>query len=314
MNARKPRILFVDDEERIVRSLAMAFRTQFDVRATTDPSEAIRLLAAERIDVLVSDQRMPQMMGVELLRRSRETSPGTMRILLTGYSDLADIAGSINEGEVFRFVCKPWDHDELKGTLQRAAEIASATQLEAGTSVAERGDAAPLAVLVVDDAEEAFRAMRDLLGPRYAVVWANTIESAFALLAERQIGLVITDARVAGQDITPALMKLKQVSPGTLTIILSALQDARALIDLINRGQVFRYLPKPIRPNMLRLSADAAAAHLRALAAHPALQARHEVVVSAPEAESPVAQRLSGRIGELLSRIRGRLGAGASAS
>ena len=71
------------------------------------------------IHVVVSDQRMPSMTGVELLRQVKELSPNSVRMLLTGYSDLAAIVGSINEGEVFRFVKKPWDNAEMQKTHRR---------------------------------------------------------------------------------------------------------------------------------------------------------------------------------------------------
>jgi serine/threonine-protein kinase len=74
--------------------------------------------------VIVSDQRMPGMTGVELLRQSRDISPRSVRILLTGYSDLASIVGSINDGEIYRFISKPWDNQELATTIGEAATIA----------------------------------------------------------------------------------------------------------------------------------------------------------------------------------------------
>ena len=74
--------------------------------------------------VIISDQRMPVMPGVELLRQAREISPHSVRILLTGYSDLASIVGSINDGEVYRFISKPWDNQDLQTTVAEAVTIA----------------------------------------------------------------------------------------------------------------------------------------------------------------------------------------------
>ena len=74
--------------------------------------------------VVISDQRMPEMTGVEFLRQVKDFAPQTVRILLTGYSDLASIVGSINEGEVFRFISKPWDNAEIQKTIGEAAAIA----------------------------------------------------------------------------------------------------------------------------------------------------------------------------------------------
>ena len=88
MSPSPVRILFVDDEERILRSLAMQFRRHYEVLTESDPRRALERLKTERIQVLVSDQRMPQMSGAELLAQARERYPETLRILLTGYSDL----------------------------------------------------------------------------------------------------------------------------------------------------------------------------------------------------------------------------------
>ncbi|MEZ5477768.1 MAG: response regulator [Thiolinea sp.] len=81
----KPKILFVDDEERILNSLRALFRLNYDVTVTTDGYHALELLQREHFHLLVSDQRMPVMQGVELLRRARNVSPNTVRILLTGF-------------------------------------------------------------------------------------------------------------------------------------------------------------------------------------------------------------------------------------
>lgn len=301
-----PRILFVDDEERILRSLVMMFKSSFQVHSTTDPDEALALLRKHHFHVIVSDQRMPQMLGVDLLRRARETSPNTMRLLLTGYSDLAAIVGSINEGEIFRYINKPWDPEDLRNTLQRAAEIG--VQLEAAANQpAPRPVSTPadLKVLVIDDSEAIFEEVRQHLGKRFEVRWGPTLEDAFGMLSEDNYALVLTDVKLKGQDITPAIKSLKQVSPTTLTLILSVFQDSRLLIDLINQGQVFRYLPKPIRPNMLQLSVDAAVGHYHRLRAAPVLQKQHEVAEAPKAATASIPTRVLG----FLKRIRDRFSA-----
>src|SRR5262245_3668290 len=93
----KARILFVDDEERILNALKSIFRSKYHVFTATSGDQAFEFLKRFRVHLVVSDQRMPGMPGVELLRRAKELSPTTVRILLTGYSDLASIVGSINE-------------------------------------------------------------------------------------------------------------------------------------------------------------------------------------------------------------------------
>ena len=124
MSPSPVRILFVDDEERILRSLAMQFRRHYEVLTESDPRRALERLKTERIQVLVSDQRMPQMSGAELLAQARERYPETLRILLTGYSDLDAAVDALNDG-IFRYLTKPWNPQEMAFTLRQAAEIAS---------------------------------------------------------------------------------------------------------------------------------------------------------------------------------------------
>ena len=107
---KKEKILCVDDEVQIVISLRALLRSKYEVLIATSGEEALDILRKDNtIRVLISDQRMPKMLGAEVLREARKISPGTMRLLLTGYSDLQAIIDSINEGEVFRFINKPWN-------------------------------------------------------------------------------------------------------------------------------------------------------------------------------------------------------------
>ena len=118
--AAKTRVLFVDDEERILTALKSIFRSKYHVLTAANGQEALDFIQRFKIPVIVSDQRMPGMLGVDLLRQSRELAPDSVRILLTGYSDLASIVGSINDGEVFRFISKPWDNQELQQVIAEA--------------------------------------------------------------------------------------------------------------------------------------------------------------------------------------------------
>lgn len=127
---KKPSVLFVDDEQRVLNSMRALFRREYDVHMTTVGSEAIKILKDNTIDVIVCDQRMPEMTGVEVLGAGKEVSPATVRILLTGYADLDAIEGSINVGEVFRFLSKPCPPNHLRETLKLAVDIAKTTRAE----------------------------------------------------------------------------------------------------------------------------------------------------------------------------------------
>lgn len=114
------KVLFVDDEKRVLNSMRGMFRRDYELFLTTEGAEAVSAVCANDVDVVVADQRMPGMSGVEVLERVREKSPRTVRILLTGYADPDAIQGSINVGEVFRFLSKPCPPALLRETLDLA--------------------------------------------------------------------------------------------------------------------------------------------------------------------------------------------------
>lgn len=318
----RPTVLLVDDEERILRSLAMLFRLQYEVRATTDAHEALRIVENERVHVIVSDQKMPIMRGADLLRQVKDKSPHTMRLLLTGYSELDAVVDSVNEGEIFRFLNKPWDANEIRATVAQAAQIARASfdappapLLEAPPQSAPSSQqlftgtgsfVVPMAserILVLDDDAEVPRVVQELVGPSQPVLWARSLDEAFALLEREPVGVVVSELEVAGERLTGVLKALKAQHPEVVSIVLTPFQDIGTLVGLINEGQVFRLLPKPIRKGPLAMNLASALKHHRALKAAPKLAQRHVVQpVKAPE-EASVAGRVMGFLARLRNRV-----------
>ncbi len=136
-------VLFVDDERRVLTSMRAMFRRDYEVLLANSGQEAIDLLRDHSVDVIVSDQRMPGMTGVEVLKAVKTLAPNAMRILLTGYADLKAIEASINEGEVFRYLTKPCPSEQLKEAIGLAAEIATRgcrQRRAVGASVGDRDD------------------------------------------------------------------------------------------------------------------------------------------------------------------------------
>jgi response regulator RpfG family c-di-GMP phosphodiesterase len=103
-------ILLVDDEPLVLQSLSATFRRQYNIFTATNGKDAIEIVRQNHIHVVLSDQRMPGMLGHEVLRVIKTISPSTIRILLTGYSDLDAIMNSVNSGEVFRFPDKAMEN------------------------------------------------------------------------------------------------------------------------------------------------------------------------------------------------------------
>ena len=118
-----PKILFVDDESNILQSVRRVMRkTDIEIDAVTTPKEALALVEKEKYAVVISDQRMPGMGGVELLEKVRVLSPDTIRIILTGYADVQASVDAINRGAVYRYLNKPWEDDDLRNTVKQAVD------------------------------------------------------------------------------------------------------------------------------------------------------------------------------------------------
>lgn len=120
---RQHKILFVDDEPNITAALKRAFRREpYEILSADSAKQALDILARDEIDVVVSDEKMPEMSGSEFLAVVRETYPQTIRMILTGEASLEAAICAINEGEVYRFFTKPCNEVDLKVTIRQALQ------------------------------------------------------------------------------------------------------------------------------------------------------------------------------------------------
>jgi response regulator RpfG family c-di-GMP phosphodiesterase len=371
----KARILFVDDEKRVLNAMRGLFRRHYELFLTCEGAEAVRLAVENDVDVIVADQRMPGMTGIEVLAEVKQRSPRTVRILLTGYADPTAVEGSINLGEVFRFLSKPCPPRLLRETLSlaidaartspaanepvttptrpAAAEVPAPPPLPAANdsfSVPDKTDdsgvnpAPPIenlkplvprspdessshwqsvtnvvmsedtveetsehraltstnlalanvgVVVFTVDSEFAATTMRALSGDRNAVLATTLIKVAEAI-QQQNAGVLITDFTSNKSVLQKIIGALKKYMPELVTIVVSNGRDTTDMISLINFGQVFRYLLKPIDPENLRRDIDAAILKHLYLLNNPESAKRHEVNTEpqAPEASSTVSEFL----------------------
>jgi CheY-like chemotaxis protein len=120
---KKAKMLVVDDEPDNLDLLYRTFRRDFQVLKAESGIKALEVLAQEgEVAVIISDQRMPEMKGTEFLSRTVPEFPDTVRIILTGFTDVEDLVDAINSGQVYKYITKPWDPEELKAVVHRAAE------------------------------------------------------------------------------------------------------------------------------------------------------------------------------------------------
>ena len=298
----KPRILLVDDEERILRTLTMLLKMQYQVFSTTDGNEALKILKTEKIHVLISDQRMPLMVGTELLRQAKNLSPQTMRILLTGYADVDAALDSVNEGEIFRYINKPWGPKELRDTVADAAGIAMKLETVSVPSFPAPAPARGVTCLVLDEDVLVYEAVKEILGATHQVLWRTTMASALAVMASQTIAVLVTELQVGDGDTTVMLKTLKQEYPDVLTIINTSFKDTVRVSQLINQAQVFRYLPKPLRKGLLAKSLESTLMRYKQLQDVPVLKEASKVEVSSDVQE----KAMSTKIMDYLSRLRAK--------
>lgn len=122
-NKNKITVLYVDDEENNLVSFKATFRLKYKVFTAINGPTAIDIVKKNHIDIIITDQRMPEMTGVALLEEIIKINPDPMRILLTGYADMSAVVDAVNKGKIYHYLSKPWSEQELDETIQRAYEI-----------------------------------------------------------------------------------------------------------------------------------------------------------------------------------------------
>jgi eukaryotic-like serine/threonine-protein kinase len=304
----KPKLLFVDDEERILNAMRALFRSHYDVVVTTDGYHALELLKRDRFHLLVSDQRMPGMLGIEILRQAKEISPNTVRILLTGFSDLAAIVGSVNDGEVYRFINKPWDNQELQGIIADAVRIGveladvppivparGAESRVLSSSHAEEG------VIVLESKLDILRQVCDML-PTCRVIHARNASEALEIMTKYEIGIIVSSTEGRQKDELAFFSLLKREHPQIITIVVAHSGDSESVIDLINNARIFRYVFKPIKEGLLHQYLKSALTQYRNFKALPKLLLQQSVPIQAGASQSsPPGQALVAKMRGLRS-------------
>jgi DNA-binding NtrC family response regulator len=309
------KILFVDDEQKVLESLELVFRDT-PIRLATSGDEALKILRAEEISVLVSDQRMPKMSGVELLREAKKISPHTIRILLTGYSDLEQVIDSINTGEVYRYINKPWDNAKLRETVQFAArmyeqqkelrDMSKGIKSSASTSADDITIDSSIELLFVDKNYDHLRGLKETFSETRPTHVTADVDEGYHLLETRPIGVVVSDVLLNGFDGADFLAAVKERFPDVVTIMMTSSKDSSVAVRLINEGQIFRYIVKPFPKEAMRSTIDEALRRYVLQKQQPSQNLKRQeqqVAATAVASTSSNSQSLS----QLLEEVRQRL-------
>ncbi len=116
-------VLYIDDEVHNLTSFKAAFRRNYNVFTAESAEEGKTILEAEDIHIILSDQRMPKMTGIEFFESILKEYPEPIRILMTGYTDIKAVIDAINKGEVYKYLTKPWDENDVKIFIEKAYEV-----------------------------------------------------------------------------------------------------------------------------------------------------------------------------------------------
>lgn len=119
----KIKVLYIDDEQHNLAAFKSNFRKDFEVFTAESASVGFEILKSERISVLLSDQRMPKMTGVDFFEQVKEIYPNIVRILVTGYTDMEALVKAVNKAQIYKYINKPWDNEKLKEIINKAHEL-----------------------------------------------------------------------------------------------------------------------------------------------------------------------------------------------
>ncbi|MFQ3598316.1 MAG: response regulator [Chloroherpetonaceae bacterium] len=301
------KLLFVDDEPLILQSLSILF-DEYIVFTAESGADALEILKQNTIDVVISDQRMPQMSGVDFLRCAKEISPNSIRILMTGYADLQAVVDSVNVGEIFRYINKPWNAEKLKETVRFACTVAE--QRRAMTASRPSALAIPslqmpsegtseYELLFVDSNPKHLEQFKAFFEPKYKTHITTDALDAFEWIPRHNIAVVVADVELGEINGGDFLIAVKDKYPNIVTILMTSSQDAKQAIRMINEGSVYRYLVKPFPRESLRLTVESAVLHFKVSGQNPAfnLKAMEKKVFRSDESASR-------SIEELLSALR----------
>lgn len=256
-------ILYVDDEEHNLISFKAVFRREYEIFTATSGEEGLHIIREHEVDLIITDQRMPRMTGIQFLERILPEYPDTIRMILTGFSDVEAIIGAINTGRVFRYITKPWDENDLRMTIENARQLSDLMKhnrrllgtlqqkveeqektlrlfrkyvpemvveqtLKASEDTLLSGELKTIAILFCDI--RGFTPMSEQLSPREVVSFLNDYYSIMSETIKRHNGTVI---QYVGDEIFAAFGAPVAIAEMEKSAVFCAIEMMRRL-DLLN--------------------------------------------------------------------------------
>jgi response regulator RpfG family c-di-GMP phosphodiesterase len=287
-NLEKLKLMVVDDEPDNLEILYRTFQRDFQVFKAHSGHTALEILEQEgEMAVIISDQRMPLMNGTEFLSRTVDHFPDTMRILLTGYTDVEDLVDAINSGKVFKYITKPWNPENVKAVVLQAADtyrvlkrrinelrrllvlnalispgkISNSDIVETSSETSKR-----LKLMVVDDEPDNLDLLYRTFRREFRVFKADSARTALEILEQQgEMAVIISDQRIPEMKGTEFFRIAAERFPDTMRMLLTGYTDVEDLVDAVNSGHVFKYITKPWNPETINVIVQQAADTYRVL-------------------------------------------------
>jgi DNA-binding NtrC family response regulator len=215
-------VLCIDDDPPVLAAIRRLLRNEpYEVQTTEDPEQVLRLVESREVALIIADQRMPRMLGTELLKAVRQKSPETACVILTGHADLSDIAGAMNEGAVDRLIRKPWDDADFRRMIR---QLLDRTREAAGSPGAPRERPERLVKRILCEDRSVGQVLNDISA---ALESPQAAESGLVLIFDRLL-------RVAG-SLNVLLLQVVRliIARGVRATLVDGSGAAGAFFDLV---------------------------------------------------------------------------------
>lgn len=295
----KTQVLLLHSEQSTLDSFSSGFSDSYTVHCATSGSEALNTLGDTPIHVIVSAQNLPGMSGAEALREAKKRSPDTIGILLTGDSNEAIVGdkvvfqivrGGVEPAELRRLIDNATQQTRLLALAESANDTTASPDepasehiimetSENGSTIISDGTgkmpildptkvppsaavgAAKVDILVITKDDEFLTTIRESSRGMHNVHHANTLKQAEEAVRKHQVGVAVVDAAMVGDNVEKLTQHLRKLQKRLVAIVAGRRDDGEMLMDLINRGKVYRFLLKPVSPGRARLAVEASIKH-----------------------------------------------------
>ena len=301
LNQFKTQVLLLHSEQSTLDTLSSGFGDRYTVHCATSGSEALNTLTETPINIIVTAQELPGMSGLEALREAKKRSPDTIGILLAGNSGqglealvgaeevFQIVRGNVTTDSIKKLVDNATQQMRLMALAESANDTAAnvdepsehivmetsengSTIISGGTgrmpalnpekvSAAAAVGAQSVDVLVLTKDQEFLTTIKESSRGMHTVHYANTLKQADELIREHQVGVAVVDAAMVGEKVEQLTQHLRMGSARLVSIVAGRRDDGEMLMDLINRGKVYRFLLKPVSPGRARLAVESSVKH-----------------------------------------------------